>query len=388
LETQIAKEIIRGRIKKRDEDLRGAYLRDQTAIIHSMPFRRLKHKTQVFFDPDNDHVCTRIEHVLHVATIAATICKGINKNGGKLNEELATVIGLAHDIGHAPFGHAGESTLNELLGQPDEFIHEVNGLRVVDFLANDGNGLNLTYAVRDGIVCHNGEKFEQEIEPRDDIIDLCSIRNRTKYPISYEACIVRMSDKIAYLGRDIEDALTANVICHKDLPSSLKDKSDIINSHLINEFVVDVVNTSKRKGKISLSDEKYELITIMRDFNYDVIYKSSIIKEYMAYCKNIIRKLFEYILELHNKNGTDIDRYLNGASTLDLRFGNYMDKMKDAYTESDTTPNMIVADYISGMTDKYALECMKQITIPKPITFVPQLPKSGSAIKPNTQLPD
>jgi dGTPase len=378
METKLEKEILRGRINKRDEDMRGAYLRDQTALVHSSPFRRLKHKTQVFFDPDNDHVCTRIEHVMHVATIAATICKGINKNGGNLNEELATVIGLGHDIGHAPFGHAGESTLGELLGKPDEFIHEVNGLRVVDFLANNGRGLNLTYAVRDGIICHNGEKFEQEIEPRDDIIDLCSIKNRSKYPVSYEACIVRMSDKIAYLGRDIEDAVTANVIGLKDLPSELKGKSDIINSHLINEFVIDVVNTSIEKGKIALSDEKYELITIMRDFNYDVIYKSSVLKEYIAFCKNIIKALFDYLLELHNKNGTNFERYSKGSSILDLRFGKYMKKMKDAYAVSNATPNLIVADYISGMTDKYALECMKQITIPKPISFEPRLPKYGS----------
>ncbi|MCU7919226.1 MAG: HD domain-containing protein [Candidatus Thiodiazotropha sp. (ex Epidulcina cf. delphinae)] len=374
METNISKDILRGRITEREEDLRGAYLRDQTAIVHSMAFRRLKHKTQVFFDPDNDHVCTRIEHVMHVATIAATICKGINRNGGNLNEELATVIGLGHDIGHAPFGHAGESTLNELLGNPDEFIHEVNGLRVVDYLANDGNGLNLTYAVRDGIVCHNGEEFEQQIEPRDDAIDLRSIKNRSQYPISYEACIVRMSDKIAYLGRDIEDALTASIIGIKDLPKLLKEKADIINSHLINELVVDVVNTSSIKGKIALSDKAYELITAMRNFNYDVIYKSAVLKEYMVYCTKIIKMLFEYILELYNKNGTEIDRYLKGSSILEIRFGKYMEKMKDAYINAGTAPNLIVADYISGMTDKYALECMKQITIPKPISFVPHLP--------------
>lgn len=372
MKTQITKEVLRGRIVKRHEDIRGSFFRDQTAIVHSMPFRRLKHKTQVFFDPNNDHVCTRIEHVMHVATIAATICKGINKHGGKLSEELATVIGLGHDIGHAPFGHAGEKTLNELLGNNDGFIHEINGLRVVDFLANNGTGLNLTYAVRDGIICHNGEHFEQDIEPRDEVLDLALIKDRSNYPVSYEACVVRMSDKIAYLGRDIEDALTANIIDENDLPESLKDKANNINAYVINKLVLDVVNISKESGKISLSEEAFALLNTMKEFNYDVIYKAPVLVEYIKYCENIIKALFEFIGDLYSKNGTDIDRYENGSTNLEIMFGKYMEKMKDSYNEKGAPPNTIVADYISGMTDKYALECMKQITIPKPISFVPQ----------------
>jgi len=278
-------DVLRKRLNDRTEDVRGQYFRDQTAIVHSMPFRRLKHKTQVFFDPDNDHVCTRIEHVMHVATTAATICKGINEDGNDLSLELATAIGLGHDLGHAPFGHAGETTLSDLLRHNNKFFHEVNGLRVVDFLANNGKGLNLTYAVRDGIICHNGEEFEQHIVPRTKEINLSDIKDKKNYPMTYEACIVRMSDKIAYLGRDIEDALIANIITTEKLPEPLKEHSDNINAYVINKLVLDVIDSSLKTGKISLSDEAFELLNTMKNFNYKIIYKSKVLLDYIDYCE-------------------------------------------------------------------------------------------------------
>ena len=208
----LPKEALEKRSYKKDEDIRGCYYRDQTAIIHSRPFRRLKHKTQVFFSPDDDHVCTRIEHVLHVATISATICRGLNSKDNSewsLNEDLAYSIGLGHDLGHTPFGHAGESELSFLLGGKDLFIHEINSYRVVEKLTNQGEGLNLTYAVKDGIIFHNGESFEKSIKPDQTIKNLDTITDRKHLPTTYEGCIVRFSDKIAYLGRDIEDAIIA-----------------------------------------------------------------------------------------------------------------------------------------------------------------------------------
>ncbi|MCK5198720.1 MAG: HD domain-containing protein, partial [Spirochaetales bacterium] len=144
----------------REDDFRGSYFRDTTAIIHSYPFRRLKHKTQVFFSPKNDHICTRIEHVMHVASIASAICKGLD-----LDSDLAWAIGLGHDLGHTPFGHAGEKIIDGIRKKSGGFIHELYSLRVVDYLIQYGKGLNLTYAVRDGIVSHCGEKFEQSIYP-------------------------------------------------------------------------------------------------------------------------------------------------------------------------------------------------------------------------------
>jgi dGTPase len=154
-----------------------------------MPYRRLKHKTQVFFAPNNDHICTRIEHSLHVATIAATIAGAL-----KLNMDMAYAIGLAHDLGHAPFGHPGERVLNKRCNEIGGFIHEIHGLRVVDVLGNRGKGLNLSYGVRDGIICHCGEAPEQELHPRSEKIELETIRKRDKLPCSWEGCVVRVAD--------------------------------------------------------------------------------------------------------------------------------------------------------------------------------------------------
>ena len=163
------------RERPRKEDIRGSYYRDTTAIIHSSPFRRLKHKTQVFYAPSNDHICTRMEHVLHVASIASTICRPLG-----LDTELAWAIGMGHDLGHTPFGHTGEKIISGLCverGLPP-FEHEVNSLRAIDFLSNNGKGLNLTYAVRDGIVSHNGESLNKRLVPTFKKKDMKSIVSR------------------------------------------------------------------------------------------------------------------------------------------------------------------------------------------------------------------
>lgn len=241
----------------RKEDMRGAYYRDQTAIIHSRPFRRLKHKTQVFFSPDDDHVCTRIEHVLHVASIAATICRGLNskeKSNWKLNEDLAYSIGLGHDLGHTPFGHAGESELFRLLGRENAFIHEINSYRVVEKLTNHGKGLNLTYAVKDGILCHNGEKFERSIKPDQKVKKLDEIKDRKNLPSTYEGCIVRFSDKIAYLGRDVEDAIIAGFIAQEDIPNEIKSQIGTSNGEIIDYLVQDLIENSHEED-ISFSEK-------------------------------------------------------------------------------------------------------------------------------------
>ena len=163
----MAKKFISNARARRRRTCAGNISATRTKIIHSLPFRRLKHKTQVFFAPDNDHICTRIEHVLHVATIAAAICRGLNQSGNwQLDQDLAYAVGLGHDIGHAPFGHEGERALAACIA-PRPFLHEVNSYRVVEHLANYGEGLNLTYAVKDGILCHCGEDFTtKELRPR------------------------------------------------------------------------------------------------------------------------------------------------------------------------------------------------------------------------------
>ncbi|HNV71740.1 MAG TPA: HD domain-containing protein, partial [Candidatus Ozemobacteraceae bacterium] len=281
-------DIMTRRSNPRPEDIRGPYLRDQTAIIHSLPFRRLKHKTQVFFAPENDHICTRIEHVMHVATIAATIARGLNRSGWKLDEDLAFAIGLGHDLGHAPFGHSGEAILDDLLkpfGQ--RFVHEVNGLRVVDALANDGEGLNLTFAVRDGIICHNGEKFEPALQPaeRANVPELICDRNCR--PSTFEGCIMRFADKIAYLGRDIEDGIDAGLIKESDIPDRIRQRMGSRNGEIIHTLVIDVIETSRKADAIRLSDETFSLMRELKTFNYQSIYLHPSLKEYESYCRNI-----------------------------------------------------------------------------------------------------
>jgi len=364
--------IYRERTHEREKDVRGDYFRDQTAIIHSTAFRRLKHKTQVFFSPENDHVCTRIEHVLHVATIAATICKGLVEDGWNLDIDMAYAIGLGHDIGHAPFGHAGETKLQELL-EPSGFLfaHEINSYRVVEHIANHGQGLNLTYGVKDGIIFHNGEKIEQSLKPEEHRNDLESVRDRTGKPSSYEGCAVRFADKIAYLGRDIEDAMLAGFIKREDVPEKLRAALGDTNGEIINTLVMDVISSSIASGDaICLSEEKHGLILQLYHFDRNHIYNHEKILRYKESCQSIVEALFEYLSVLYEQCGDEYERYEKSPVLFVRRFGRYLKEMDAFYRASaGETPNFRVMDYVAGMTDLYALECMREITLPDPIHF-------------------
>ena len=201
----------------RNNDIRSEFERDYTRILHSTGFRRMKHKTQVFFSPTNDHICTRIEHVMHVESVSHTIAKYLG-----LNTELTKAIATAHDIGHSPFGHQGERILSTISQREfgETFWHERNGVEMVDKieLLEDNKkckqNLNLTYAVRDGIISHCGEIDENNIKPRDEYIDLLKdyVRVNQYAPYTWEGCVVKIADKISYIGRDIEDAITLGII--------------------------------------------------------------------------------------------------------------------------------------------------------------------------------
>lgn len=355
---------------ERKTDIRGNYFRDQTAIIHSTAFRRLKHKTQVFFAPDNDHICTRIEHVLHVATIAATICKGLNNyENWNLDSDMAYTIGIGHDLGHTPFGHAGESALDKILGGNNAFVHEINSYRQIQYLVNEGNGLNLCFGIKDGIICHNGEKDEQYLKPNNKLNDLDKIKNRNVVSNSYEGCITRFSDKIAYLGRDIEDAIVAGFITKNDIPTDIVKEIGSNNGQIINNLVIDLIENSKNSEYIGFSDEKYNLLLKLKNFNYKYIYNHKILNEYYEFCDKIITNLFDYLINLFNKNQFNFQKYSESNIELAQNFGHYLFGMKNFYLSQLTSPNQIVTDYISGMTDFFALDSIKQITIPKPILF-------------------
>jgi len=356
------------RAKPRTEDIRGPYLRDQTAIIHSHPFRRLKHKTMVFFDPGNDHICTRIEHVLHVATIAATICKGLNIKGWNLDPDIAYAAGLGHDIGHAPFGHTGERALAEI-NRKISFQHENHSLRVVDVLANDYRGLNLTWAVRDAIICHNGERMEQYLSIDEREIVPEQKQNRKYYPATWEGCVVRFSDKFAYLGRDIEDALTAEFITIQDVPKKIRDALGENNGSIINTLVVDLIDHSDlSSGCIGLSNEKYDIFRELYEFNVKKIYKHPQILHYEDFCCAIIKRLYEYLDQCYEKYDPacipDQQKY-----PVDHAFVRYLIASKPFYEKEKACKEQIITDYIAGMTDSYALNCMQRITIPQPLWF-------------------
>ncbi len=353
-------EQLTARMKEKKEDIRGSYFRDTTAIIHSYPFRRLKHKTQVFFAPSNDHICTRIEHVQHVATIAATICKGLS-----LDDELAWAIGLGHDLGHAPFGHVGETVISELNGEGGGFKHEIYSLRVVDHLAYYGTGLNLTYAVRDGIISHCGEKFEQVLSPDFVIKDLSTIKERIILPSTWEGVAVRVADKIAYLGRDFEDAVKLKIIDREEIPKEVLSVLGMTNSEIINTLVSDVVKTANVGKGIGFSDKVFHAVTMLKDFNYKKIYKSHLLADYHTYFERILKIIHEYLSGLYTKYGDDWEGYKRERNLLAIRFGNYIKKMQVFYEQVDGNYDHLIIDYIVGMSDNYALDCINEIITPK-----------------------
>jgi dGTPase len=356
--TPLSREELTLRVRPRDNDVRGAFFRDTTAIIHSNPFRRLKHKTQVFFTPQNDHICTRIEHVLHVASVAATICRSLN-----LDADLAWAIGLGHDLGHTPFGHVGEKIVEEIMEAP--FAHELYSLRVVDKLINHGSGLNLTYAVRDGIVNHCGEQFEQAIVPDFELKELSAIHARNRYPSTWEGCVVRMSDKIAYLGRDFEDAVKLRILSRDSLPGTVSSILGISNGEIIDSLVNDIIQSSLKTGTIGFSRPVYEALLSFKEFNYEHIYLHELLSEYHTYFRRILFTLHTYLTDLYSRFGTEYKRYPDEGNTLAARFGEYLAKMEELYSSENASASSMAIDYIAGMTDDFALDAVSEIMVPK-----------------------
>lgn len=319
------------RRKDINEDLNGreAYQRDIDRIVYSDAFQRLKHKTQVFFLPKNDHVCTRLEHVLYVSQASSAVARTLG-----WNEDLAKAIGLAHDIGHAPFGHHGESVFQEIIEgnevlkkQIHFFRHETNSLRVLDTIAlingHKESGLNLTLAVRDGVLCHNGEDQSNHFVPRI-VTDVamrdelekklnCTLKEWPKdlgLPSTYEGCIVRIVDKIAYTGRDIEDAFTAHILDddtkaeyenffqkeHIDFYDPDDTHCPFKNGKFISYFLKDLCTTSANSDAITLSESASQILAKLIDLNYRKIYKHERVKKFKEQARRGIRILFDYLL--------------------------------------------------------------------------------------------
>lgn len=362
---ELDEQLLKGRVHPRQSDVRGDYYRDTTAIIHSSAFRRLKHKTQVFFAPSNDHICTRIEHCLHVASIASTISRGLG-----LDTELAWAVGMGHDLGHTPFGHTGEKIISRLMEEKGfpPFQHEVNSLRVVDFLSEKGKGLNLTYAVRDGIVSHCGEKFVQCIKPDFHIKDLSHITSRSGLiPSTWEAVVVRFSDSIAYLGRDYEDATRIGLVDANDLPLSVANTLGCTNAEIINTLVNDLIDHTDENG-VRFSDKVFPAVEAMSDFNYQHIYRSRMLSGYERYFSRLITLVVDYLDKLVRDYGDDESKYKEERNMLSMGFYRHMEEMKGAYMLHDGNTKRMVFDYVAGMSDNFCMDCADEILKPFHLT--------------------
>jgi len=350
------------RIPLNPDDHRTEFERDCHRTLHSLPFRRLRHKTQVFFAPKNDHICTRMEHALHVATIASTICNHLN-----LNTTLAEAIALAHDLGHPPFGHPGEEALISIHKQyklPD-FMHEAQSLRIIDNFKDKAHNytLNLTYEVRDGVVCHYGEGKEQSLQPNRDkeIKNVVPEHARKQSPATLEGCVVRISDRISYLGRDYEDAVEAEII-QKRLTKDVEEHLGTTNSEIVGALIRDVIQASKKEpDKIQFSDRLFPSYIALLDFNIRNIYESKKLTSQYKRIHMILKDLFDLFYEVtkrtrHHKEKRD---NYNGGDMYKV-FYQFLDDM--GYPNK-TPDAQIVSDFISGMTDNFAIRAFQELFI-------------------------
>lgn len=360
-------------IYKRGNDMRSEFERDYTRILHCNAYRRLKHKTQVFFSPENDHVCTRIEHVMHVESVSYTIAKYFG-----LNTELTKAIATGHDIGHSPFGHAGERILSEISQKEigENFWHERNGMEYVDKieLLQDMNqnwqNLNLTYAVRDGIISHCGEIDENCLRPREEYINLYDYEYPNQYaPYTWEGCVVKIADKISYLGRDIEDAITLGILDEKleELYKILKQKEVINNTVIINHLIGDLCENSSPEKGLCFSEGTFKMLKEIKEFNYKYIYKAERLKPSARYFNIIINEIYSTIKNNYGKKDKSVnpeviesfEKWLSNYWNLKRNDKNKNDVIFDMKNERDFCKAIIY--YISGMTDNFAIETYNKI---------------------------
>ena len=304
----------RGRVRPEEQDpIRPVFQRDRDRILHSKSFRRLMHKTQVFLQPEGDHYRTRMTHTLEVARIARTITRAL-----RLNEDLSEAIAFGHDLGHTPFGHAGEVALTEVMGTP--FRHNEQSLRVVDILEKDGAGLNLTYEVRMGILGHS---------------------RSSRLPETLEGQIVRISDQIAYINHDIDDAMRAGILTDGDIPREIADVLGESHRDRINTLVTNMIFHTLSSGELGMDSEVSQAMEALRAFMFEHVYKNPVAKGEESKARRILQELFEYYLK-------------------------HPDALPEDFQPQITFEGMArtVCDYIAGMTDKYAMYKYSELFIP------------------------
>ncbi|HIQ67208.1 MAG TPA: deoxyguanosinetriphosphate triphosphohydrolase [Candidatus Faecousia excrementigallinarum] len=305
----------RGRIRPeepREEDVRTVYQRDTDRIVHCKAFRRLMHKTQVFLQPEGDHYRTRMTHTIEVARIARTICRALG-----LNEDLAEAGAMGHDLGHTPFGHAGEAALSAMMKEP--FRHNEQSLRVVDVLENGGEGLNLTYEVRMAILGHTGERIPETLEGQ----------------------VVRRSDQIAYVNHDIDDAIRGGILTNEDIPRDIARVLGHSHRERIDTLVCDMIRVSREEGRILLSPKVDIALRDLRSFMFERVYRNPVAKGEESKAKDMLRRLYEYYYAHPEAIPQDFQPQLS------------LDGMERT-----------VCDYIAGMTDNYAVHKYTEIFVP------------------------
>lgn len=305
----------RGRIRPeepREEDVRTVYQRDTDRIVHCKAFRRLMHKTQVFLQPEGDHYRTRMTHTIEVARIARTICRALG-----LNEDLAEAGAMGHDLGHTPFGHAGEAALSAMMKEP--FRHNEQSLRVVDVLENGGEGLNLTYEVRMAILGHTGERIPETLEGQ----------------------VVRRSDQIAYVNHDIDDAIRGGILTNEDIPRDIARVLGHSHRERIDALVCDMIRVSREEGRILLSPKVDIALRDLRSFMFERVYRNPVAKGEESKAKDMLRRLYEYYYAHPEAIPQDFQPQLS------------LDGMERT-----------VCDYIAGMTDNYAVHKYTEIFVP------------------------
>lgn len=381
------------RLYEREDDIRSPFARDYTRILHSSAFRRLKHKTQVFYNVDNDHICTRMEHVAHVESVSNTIAKSLG-----LNDELTKAIAFGHDLGHAPFGHQGETVLSMLSERyvGETFWHERNGLRFVDSveLLEDNyrvsRNLDLTYAVRDGIISHCGEVDQNGLRPREELIDLGGFTEKNMYePATWEGCVVKLSDKIAYLGRDIEDAVSLGFLNDADMNelrrmAQANDGGALNTTVIMHNMIIDVCANSTPERGICMSERFSGQMRELKAFNTERIYKNRRFGAYCRYSELVLTQLYETLSGYYS--GADTWKNLSADRkfypTLLGAFIGWLAK----YCESGSVPEeardpeavlknrkiygkletekiyaQAIIDFLSGMTDRFALKVFEEL---------------------------
>ena len=338
------------RLKKDDEDIRPAFFHDIDRIIHANSYTRYLDKTQVFTREINDHISKRITHVQLVSKVARTIGRALN-----LNEDLIEAIALGHDIGHTPLGHVGESILNDISKRElgEYFAHNIQGVRYYMNVEKNGKGLNLCIQILDGIMCHNGEILDPIYTPQDKTKEEFLREYEEAYkdlkkanqnhPMTLEGCVVRISDVIGYIGRDIEDAIKINKIKREDLPKEIIEVLGDNNKDIVNTIILDIIDNSIDKPYIKMSDKVFNALFTLKKFNYENIYVYSMSKEERDFYEEGMNKIYKKYLEDINNNDKESIIYKYFLSTQNK---DYLEK---------TNNKRKVIDFIAGMTDELFL---------------------------------